>query len=384
MNIANNSLTQSRNWHYWISLVLGLAVIPVLRGQHLPLKVDWITLGIAFWFLLAAQAIFVAAVLCVIGLPREQVLGPFLARHRQHPLRIIVLLIFFGVLVWLTSCMKALVLTVDAVALLELIDRQKAHGLRRAAASVLAPAAYLFFGFLMVLAYNFAIVSCRFNFATDPALAAIDRWLLLGHSVSDLAHWAVRTFPISFFRTLEFIYFGMFPQIGAALILVALCERRARSLQFVGTILTSYYLALAIFYIWPSQGPYYLCPAHFSRFPASLQVYNLQKTLIRDAMVLWQHQPISRISTDYFIGLPCMHLAQPMVVIWFLRRWRRVALVLAAFDVLLIAAVLMLEQHYVIDIIAGFVVAGLAIAISGGPFRSTSTEPAPTPSGNAA
>jgi len=63
---------------------------------------------------------------------------------------------------------------------------------------------------------------------------------------------------------------------------------------------------------------------------------------------------------------------------------QRIALVLAAYDVLLIAAVLMLEQHYVIDIIAGFVVAGLAIAISGGPFRSTSTEPAPTPSGNAA
>ena len=161
----------------------------------------------------------------------------------------------------------------------------------------------------------------------------------------------------------------MFPQIGAALILVALCEGRTRGLQFVGTILLSYYIALVLFYIWTAQGPYYLCPAHFSRFPASLQIYNLQKTLIRDALALWRHQPISRISTDYFIGLPCMHIVQPMIVMWFLRRWRRIVIALAAYDLLLVAAILLLEMHYVIDILAGIPVAALAIAISGGPFR---------------
>ena len=107
----------------------------------------------------------------------------------------------------------------------------------------------------------------------------------------------------------------------------------------------------------------------------------MQKTLIRDAMALWQHVPIALISTDYFIGLPCMHVAQPMVVLWFLRRWRRIALVLAAYDLVLIAAILILEQHYVIDIIAGFLVAGLAIAITGGAFRNTNPEPYSADSG---
>ena len=357
-----------RYWHYWIGLVLLLAVVPVLRSQHLPVKFDWITLGIAYWFVLATQSIFVAAVLCVIGLPREQALGPLLARYRENPLRILPVLLYFGILVWITTWLRALVLTVDAVALLELLRRQRGRELRQTAAAVLAPAAYLFFGFLLVLAYDCAIVSVRFNFAMDPALAAIDQWLLHGHSVSDLTHWAVETFPISFFNALEFIYFGMFPQIGATLILVALCEGRARAFQFVGTILVSYYIALVIFYIWTAQGPYYLCPDHFSRFPASLQIYNLQKTLIRDALLLWQHQPISRISTDYFIGLPCMHIVQPIIVLWFLRRWRRMVIGLAVYDLLLLAAILMLEMHYVVDILAGFPVAVLAIAISGGPF----------------
>jgi PAP2 superfamily len=364
-----------RNWHYWISLLLGLALVPVLRSQNLPVKFDWITLSIAYWFVLSAQSIFVAVLLGLIGLRREQLLGPFLARYRENPLRIIPLLLFVAILVWITGWPRALVLGVDAVALLELLNRQKARGLRPAAAAILAPAVYLFFGFLMVLAYNNAIVSVRYNFATDPVLAAIDRWLMHGHSVSELTHWAVLAFPLSFFRALEFIYFGMFLQIGAILIFLALCDGRTRALQFVGTILTSYYLALIIFYIWPAQGPYNLCPGHFSRFPASLQSYNIQKALIPHALALWHHEPIARISTDYFIAFPCMHIVQPIIVLWFLRRWRRIVIALAAYDLLLVAAILMLEMHYVIDIVAALPVAGLAIAITGGSIRKNPDAP---------
>ncbi len=367
MGISTTSPMKPHYWHYWLSLLLALALVPVLRSQHLPLKFDWITLGVAYWCLLAAPSIFVAVVLCLIGLPRWQVLGPFLARYRANPLRIVPLLVYFAILVWVTTWMSALILTVDAVALLELLHRQRGQEGRRATVAVLAPAAYLFLGFLMVLAYNCAIVSVRFNFATDPALAAIDRWLLHGHSVSGLAHWAVQAFPLTIFRALEFIYFGMFLQIGATLILVALCDGRTRALQFVGTILMSYYLALAIFYIWPAQGPYSLCPSHFSRFPSSLQSYNIQKTLIPHALALWHHEAISRISTDYFIAFPCMHIVQPIIVLWFLRRWRRIAVALAAYDVLLVAAVLLLEMHYVIDVLVGLLVAAFAITIAGAP-----------------
>ena len=386
MNISTESLSVDKAahtpikpgyWHYWISLLLALALTPVLRFENLPLKFDWITLGIAYWILLAAQSIFAAVLLCLIGLPWERVLKPFLARYRENPLRIVALLLFVATLVWLTGWLRALLLSVDVVALLELFSRQKAKGLRHAAVAIFAPAAYLFFGFLMVLAYNNVIVSVRNNFATDPALAAIDHWLLHGHSVSQLSHWALQTFPLWFFKVLEFIYFGMFLQIGATLILLALCDGRTRALQFVGTILMSYYLALIIFYIWPAQGPYTLCPAHFSRFPTSLQSYTIQATLIPHALALFHHAPISRISTDYFIAFPCMHIVQPIIVLWFLRRWRRMFLTLALYDLLLVAAILMLEMHYVIDILVALPVAMLSIAITGGPVRSKSDDDAP-------
>jgi len=356
-------------WHYWLSALLAVALVPVLHAEHLPLAFDWVTLGVAFWLILAAQSIFVAALLALIGLPREETWQPFLMRCRKNPLHVVALFVFFAILAWATTPLRAFILTVDALALLEIIQRRKRQNLNRSLSAVLTPAAYLFFGFLLVLAYNCAIVSARYNFAYDPALAAMDRWLLHGHSVSDLTHWAVQAFPLSFFRALEFIYFGMFPQIGAAIILVALGDGKLRALQFVGAILLSYYLALAIFYIAPAQGPYYLCPAHFARFPASLQSYNVQKTLIPHALALWRHEPIRRISTDYFIAFPCMHIVQPIIVLWFLRRWKRMLYALAAYDVLLVIAILLLEMHYVVDFIAGVLVALLAIAITDGPLR---------------
>ena len=354
------------SWHYWIGLLLSLALIPCLRSLHLPIRFDWKTLGIAYWLVLAAQSIFVAALLSVIGRPMSAVLRPLAQRYRQAPLRIVLVVLYLGFLSWAFTVVKALVLTVDTIAILEFRESRSAAELRKTAAAVGLAALYLFAGFLLVFAYNDIIVSARFNFAYDPAFYAMDRWLLHGASVSGLSHWAVRKLPLFWFYFLEFIYFGMFAQIGAGLILVTVCEERRRGLQFVGTILTAYYLALGLFYLWPSHGPYFLCPAHFSRFPRTLQAYTIQQTLIRNALARWNHVPLHWISTDYFIAFPCMHIAQPLIVIWFLARWRRMVMALCAYDTLLILSIVLLEWHYLVDILGGVLVAGAAIAINEG------------------
>jgi hypothetical protein len=355
---------KARYWHYWIGLLLTAALLPILGRLNLPAKFDWVGLGTAYWLVLAAQSIFVAAILCVISLPRRTMLGPLVEHHRSQPLRIILVLLYFLVLGWAFTAMKAVVLTVDTVAIIEFRERRKVAELRAAAVTVLLPALYFFAGFMLVLAYNVIIVSVRFNFAYDPVFNAMDRWLLHGASVSDLSHWAVRSLPLSFFRFLEVIYFGMFPQIGAGIILVGLYDGKERALQFVGTILTAYYLALGLFFLWPSHGPYYLCPVHFSQFPSAMQTYSIQEFLIQHALALWNHVPIHRISTDYFIAFPCMHIAQPLIVMWFLRHWKRTVIMLCAYDVLLIVSILLLEWHYLVDIIGGILVAGISIAIT--------------------
>src|SRR5579863_3781681 len=350
-----------RYMHRWVSLLLSVALIPLLWHLHLPLRFDWIKLGIAYWFVLAAQSIFVATLLYVIGIAKRDARKAFVDRWRQEPMRIVLLFFFFSILAWAFGGIKAVVLTVDTIALLECRERRNLGTLDELVFAILLPALYFFLGFLLVLAYNCVVVSTRFNFAYDPMFNAMDRWILGGASVSDLSHWAVRTFSLPWLRFLEFIYFGMFPQIGAGILIVGLYDQKSRSLQFVGTLLMAYYLALGLFYLWPSQGPYYLCPVHFSQFPSSLQAYAIQKLLISDAMALWNHVPIPRLSTDYFIAFPCMHIAQPLIVMWFLRRWNRILLALCAYDTILIVAILFLEWHYLVDILGGVVVAGVAI-----------------------
>src|SRR6266404_1004067 len=377
-----------RYWHYGISLLLSIALIPVLRGLHLPVRFDWKALGGAYW-ILAGQSVFVAALLCLIGLPWQAVLRPLIERYQREPVRIVLLLLYLAALGWALTWLTAVVVTIDTVAIIEFRERAP-HKPRPSAAAVLLPALYLVAGFLLVSAYNVIIVSVHFGFAYDAAFNAMDRWILHGWSVSDLSHWAVRTFPLPFFQFLEFIYFGMFPQIGAAIILVTLYDGKNQGLQFVGTIFTAYYLTLGLFYLWPSHGPYYLCPGHFSRFPDTLVIYSIQNILIKDALALWNHVPIQRISTDYFIAFPCMHIAQPVIVAWFLRRWKRMLIVLCAYDALLIVSILLLEWHYLVDIIGGILVAGIAIAITAGGAtdrdrspdgRSSRTTPAVTPPG---
>src|SRR5260370_22480116 len=156
----------------------------------------------------------------------------------------------------------------------------------------------------------------------------------------------------------------MVHEVGGVLILARLCEGKIRGLQFVGTVLTAYCIALIVFYTWPSQGPYYLCAEHFSRFPSTLQAYTIEKVLIAKALARWNHEPLSRISTDYYIAFPCMHITQPLIVMWFLRRRKRIVAVLSAYDVLLVIAIVLLEWHYFVDILAAMPVAGIAIAIT--------------------
>jgi hypothetical protein len=55
------------------------------------------------------------------------------------------------------------------------------------------------------------------------------------------------------------------------------------------------------------------------------------------ALDRWNHVPIERISTHYFIAFPCLPIAQPLIVMWFLRAaGNEMLLVLCAYDGLLL------------------------------------------------
>jgi len=129
-------------------------------------------------------------------------------------------------------------------------------------------------------------------------------------------------------------------------------------------LLTAYYLGLVLFCLWPSMGPFFTCPNHFFEFPQYLRTYSAQMGMAAKAHLLATNRGLSQVDTDYFIAFPCLHIAQPLIVAWYLRKWRRMVILLLAYDVLLIPAILLLEWHYLVDIFGGVAIAVLAIQLN--------------------
>ena len=167
----------------------------------------------------------------------------------------------------------------------------------------------------------------------DAAFNRVDIWLLHGMSVSGIAHGALHSLPAWFFKAVEFVYyFCMFPQIGAAMLLLAFRSERREAFRLSVALLTAYYLAIGIFWLWPTQGPFFLCADHFADFPSTLLTYPIQKGLLEKAASLWAGHGVGVIGLDYYIAFPSMHIAIPAIVAVFLRRWRRVYYALLAVD----------------------------------------------------
>lgn len=277
-------------------------------------------------------------------------------------------------------------IVVDGLVLAELIDRSRGSvdTIARVFGSVALPAAYLFCGLVAMFCYNDLIASMKFIGVYDAFFLRVDSVLMNGHSISSLAHSLAPRLPVQVFEFAEFIYYGMFGQVGAGLVLTALYLGKRESFRYVGTVLAAYMIALVLFYVWPAIGPFYTCPFH--SFPhVQLATYEYQQNAILKARLLTtSYKQYNTIEPDYFIAFPCMHIAQPLVVMWFLRRWKRITYVLILYDVILLPAILLLEWHYLADVIGGIFVAGAAIGlasirIAGGNIerrhRSRSVEP---------
>lgn len=300
-----------KNAHWIVATLLAVFLVPALHVAHLPLRFAWKEYVVIFYWALFVQSMALGAVLFAIGYrqdfwralsgkrgPRVNPLGDF--------------------------------------------------------AKVFLPATYLFFVFVLTFAYNDVIATFRFDGRIDPILNHIDSWLMAGHTVADLSH----RISASQANWLEAVYFGMFPQIGACLLILALRQGRARALQFVGALATAYFIGLACFYFLPATGPYYLAATH--RNGAFISASEMQLAHILDT--LKDHQRIPQIGTDYFVAFPCLHITQPLIALWFLRKARGIVAFLAAYDLILIPAIILLQQHYLVDLIGGVIVAVLSVA----------------------
>ena len=351
---------------HWIATCLFAAlVVPLFLAAKLPLSVNWPRLVSIFWVGLSLHSVAFAVLLMVIGFPIHQTLGPVWTHYKAQKPRLVFFVIFAIIMILQFGLLSGFVLIVLAVVLGELVDRTRGdlNAIVNLIKPLLVPSVYLFLGLVMVFAYNDLIATVKNPSAYDWLYLKMDSYLLGGSSVSAIAHSLIRRMPSSAVWS-EVIYYGMFNQIGATLIVLAIYAGSKEAARYVGTLLTAYYLGLILFFLWPSMGPFYTCPGHFSEFPNFLRTYGSQLGMAQKAQLLATNRSLSQVDTDYFVAFPCLHIAQPLIVAWFLRKWKRIVVFLLAYDALLIPAILLLEWHYFVDIVGGVAVAALAIALN--------------------
>jgi len=355
------------NGHYLLSGVLLLAIFPALKAVHLPAAVDWERLIPLYWVGFALRSIFAAVVLGVIGLPASVTVAPVWAHFARQKARLLIFIPFVFWAFWQFGVYIALIWIVVALVSTELLDRtyEDRRTLSKSVGQIILPALYLFIGLILVSAYNDVIVARENPAAYDWLFLKADSYLLHGHAISAIAQSISARFSARSFALVDGYYYRMFDQVGAAVLIISACQGMKRGLRLVGTLLTAYYIALLIFYLWPSMGPFYTCADHFSHFPHWLETYANQRAIIANAKILSsQFRSQNRIGTDYFIAFPSLHVALPIVVLWFMRPWRRIFYILVVYDIVLVPVILLLEWHYVVDLLGGVLLAAAAIFVN--------------------
>lgn len=362
---------------YMVFAILLLLLFPAFWLAHLPFRIDLASMVAAYWGGTFVEAIFFAVLLGVIGLPFRQTLMPCLARYHDQKIFFLLIAALAASMIHLLGLWMGLMVAVDALAVAELMARRR-RGFERVLIDILLPSSYLFVGLIIVSAFNHALAAIRYVGTSDAAFAHLD-WILFHLNVSEFSHWSLSHSPHWFISLLEFTYFGLFGRLIGVLLITALLGNRQYALKFVRTLFICYGIALVVFAICPVKGPYFTCPVHLTSYPRSLISFWSQEAIAVKARMLFAHQLTRDVAAvnfvDYYIGFPSLHTALPIISIWFLRPWKKIAVLPAVIYVaVLLPSIIILEWHYLVDMFGGFAAAALAIWLSEKISRASATD----------
>lgn len=346
--------------HWLFPAFMACSIYPLFRAADLPFRLDFFGMASAYWWATASRALFLAIAFSIIAFPKST-LFPALARYRTNLIRLPFLFALAIFLIFVLGVQVGLMMLVVAVGAAELLDQSPALVGKRVLDAVL-PAAYLFLGLLLIFSLNHAIAGLKFAGAWDGFYNRLDAQIFR-LTAAQFSEWSRVHLPVLFWKLSVLAYYNVYGQIGAVMVILALHDGRARSVQFVGALLTAYALALVCFYLTPTMGPFALAQPNLFDWLSTTAF--VQKVLPIRAALLWKHAAVPELYTvqiaDYYIGFPSMHVAMPVIALWFCRKWRLLFGTLFLFDVFLVLGIVLLQWHYLMDIVGGVAVALLGI-----------------------
>jgi hypothetical protein len=341
-----------------------LFVVPLFSLAHLPLRIDLSGMAAAYWGGTSIGAAFFAIAYAILVFPFELTLIPFLRRVQKQKGRIVIALVLASMMIFLMGWLIGLMVTVSVLGVSELLER-RAEGFQAVLTDVFFPALYLFCGLVVVSLFNHALAGIRYAATYDELFARLDQ-IVFHANVANIAYWSMSHLPLGFFRFLEVVYYGMFAQITATLVFIVLRGNQHYGVKYVRTLLACYAIAVTVFAICPVKGPYSIGTLHQMTYPRSLPTFWAEEGFLERVRALYAHQltpnMIAVSFKDYYVGFPSLHTALPIIGLWFLRPWKRLARPLVfLYITLLVPSIILLEWHFLMDIAGGFATAFLSI-----------------------
>jgi len=193
----------------------------------------------------------------------------------------------------------------------------------------------------------------------DAELLALDRWLGFD-----------RTSYVGFFtdqpwkmHATDLVYFAMLPQLAIVPLLLIITDRIERLQQFVAAYCIALVVTVAIFLLVPAVGAFVyfdLTPAQYAALPK--EVYTPARTL--DLLRSGAFKTISLNNLEGLVAFPSFHTIASILYAWALRPIRLLRWPVVLLNTGVILTTPIGGAHYVVDLLAGFAVAVISIALS--------------------
>jgi membrane-associated phospholipid phosphatase len=196
----------------------------------------------------------------------------------------------------------------------------------------------------------------------DPHIVGIEHGLFGVVPHRALAGWsATRPWII---RACDWAYFKFFEHMAVTTALLLGMRRSRERLEYLGALAICYLIGGPLYHVWPGLGPVYFEPQVFAHLDG---LHGLMSNDVRAWLFANTHAVIvgraRRVETwGYIACMPSLHMAQELVMLWYARRSRIALLLSLAFTSLTALSVVVLGWHYPLDVVAGAVVAAIAIA----------------------
>jgi membrane-associated phospholipid phosphatase len=201
-----------------------------------------------------------------------------------------------------------------------------------------------------------------FNTVRDEQMLRLDRWLFGGHSPAVLLHDLLGTHTSAYVLVAgyrAFTYLVPLSVVGA----LVLVPRIREGYVFLASAMWVWVLGICSYYLIPTLGPFASAPQEFRSLPDSAITAAQHEYLTERAHLLADRSaPDAFASISAFASLHVGFTAMVLLMaVYYKQTW--LSRILAVYLLLVMVATVYLGWHFVTDVVAGLVLAALAVLL---------------------